>query len=168
MKNGWTGGQYSLYRFVFGAYLVIHFAQLLPWGAELFSNRGMLPDADASPLYPLFPNLLFVADAPFVVAALLATGLGLAACFAFGIADRLAALGLWYVWACLFTRNPLIANPSLPFVGWLLLAHACIPGRPYGAWSGLASAIRVTRALRRSSSLVTGTSRDQRTRRPRA
>lgn len=135
MTNGWTGGQYSVYRFVFGTYLAIHFAQILPWGTELFSNRGMLPDAAASPLYPLFPNLLFVADAPFVVAGMLATGLALAACFALGVADRLAALGLWYVWACLYTRNPLIANPSLPYVGWLLLAHACIPGRPYGAWS---------------------------------
>jgi predicted DCC family thiol-disulfide oxidoreductase YuxK len=107
----------------------------LPWGAELFSNRGMLPDANASPLFPLFPNLLFVADAPSVVVALLAIGIALAACFAIGLADRIAALGLWYLWACLFTRNPLIANPSLPFVGWLLLAHACIPGKPYGAWS---------------------------------
>jgi predicted DCC family thiol-disulfide oxidoreductase YuxK len=133
VRNGWTGGQYSVYRFVFGGYLAIHFAQLLPWGAELFSSGGMLPDADASPLYPLFPNLLFVWDPPLAVVGLLALGIALAIAFALGAADRLAALGLWYVWACLFTRNPLIANPSLPFVGWLLLAHACIPGKPYGA-----------------------------------
>src|SRR5262245_58643950 len=95
----------------------------------------MLPDADASPLYPLFPNLLFVWDPPAAVAGLLAGGMALAICLAFGAADRLAAVGLWYVWACLFTRNPLIANPSLPFVGWLLLAHACIPGKPYGSFA---------------------------------
>ena len=29
MKNGWTGGQYSLYRVIFGLYLFIHFASLL-------------------------------------------------------------------------------------------------------------------------------------------
>ena len=36
-------------------------------------------------------------------------------------------------WACLFGRNPLIANPSIPYVGLLLLAHACLPPVPYGS-----------------------------------
>ncbi len=131
--NGWTGGQYSVFRAVFGLYLATHFAQLLPWGGELFSSHGMLPDADASPLYPLFPNLLFVWDPPAAVTLLLCAGIALAVCLALGAADRVAAVGLWWIWACLFTRNPLIANPSLPFVGWLLLAHACIPKKPYGS-----------------------------------
>src|SRR5262249_33464003 len=55
--------------------------------------------------------------------------------FAVGRYDRPAAVVLWYVWACLFGRNPLIANPGLPFVGWLLLAHACLPAAPYGSWA---------------------------------
>ena len=50
MKNAWSGGQYGLLRFALGAYLSVHFAALLPWGAEVFSNRGVLPDAAASPL----------------------------------------------------------------------------------------------------------------------
>ena len=38
---------------------------------------------------------------------------------------------LWYGWACLFNRNIFIANPSLPFMGWLLLAFVVIPsGEP--------------------------------------
>ncbi|MES2608330.1 MAG: DCC1-like thiol-disulfide oxidoreductase family protein [Pseudomonadota bacterium] len=37
---------------------------------------------------------------------------------------------MWYVLACLFGRNPLIANPSLPYVGWMLLAHLFIPKTP--------------------------------------
>jgi predicted DCC family thiol-disulfide oxidoreductase YuxK len=53
---------------------------------------------------------------------------------ALGIYDRFAAVFLWYVWACLFGRNPLIANPSMPFVGWMLLAHALLPPAPYGSW----------------------------------
>lgn len=133
--NGWTGGQYSVFRAVFGVYLATHFARLLPWGAELFSRRGVLPDADASPLYPLFPNLLFVWDSPAAVALLLAAGVALSVCLALGAFDRAAAVALWWIWACLFTRNPLIANPSLPFVGWLLLAHAAIPGKPYGSFA---------------------------------
>ena len=40
LENGWTGGQYSTYRFLFGCYLCIHFLALVPWGAELFSRAG--------------------------------------------------------------------------------------------------------------------------------
>jgi len=50
VKNGWTGGQHSVFRALFGLYLLIHFVGLLPWSSELFSNRGVLPDASASPL----------------------------------------------------------------------------------------------------------------------
>jgi predicted DCC family thiol-disulfide oxidoreductase YuxK len=134
-RNGWTGGQYSLFRALFGTYLLVHFARLLPWGTELFSDRGVLPDGSASPLLHLFPNVLALSDAPATVAALLAAGVALSALFAVGLYDRAAALGLWYVWACLFGRNPLIANPGIPFVGWLLLAHAFLRPAPYGSWA---------------------------------
>jgi predicted DCC family thiol-disulfide oxidoreductase YuxK len=51
--------------------------------------------------------------------------------FALGWCRRLLALLLWYGWACLLNRNVLIANPSIPFVGWLLLACAILPaGEP--------------------------------------
>ncbi len=82
--NGWTGGQYSVFRCVLGFYLFIHFLHLIPWGAEVFSNSGMLADASARPLYPLFPNLLFLWDSPAVVVALLLTGAGLSVLFALG------------------------------------------------------------------------------------
>ena len=133
-SNGWTGGQYSVFRIVLGSYLLIHFLHLVPWGAEVFSNAGMLAQASASPLYPLFPNILFLWDSPTVAIGLLLAGAGLAAAFASGVRDRIAAVVLWYLWACLFTRNPLISNPGLPFIGWILLAHALIPIRPYGSW----------------------------------
>jgi predicted DCC family thiol-disulfide oxidoreductase YuxK len=133
--NRWTGGQYSLYRFLFGFYLLLHFAQLLPWGAELFSNQGVLPDASASPLLYLFPNVLALSDSSASVGGVLVAGMGLSVLFAVGWYDRAAALGLWYVWACLFGRNPLIANPGIPFVGWLLLAHVFLPPAPYGSWA---------------------------------
>jgi len=135
MSNGWTGGQYSLFRAIFGAYLTIHFLHLLPWGTELFSRDGMLPEARLSPLYPLFPNPLFVWDAPLAVTVLFCTGAAASVLFALGAWDRVAAVVVWWVWACLFTRNPLIANPGLPFVGWLLLLHACVPSGAYGTWA---------------------------------
>jgi predicted DCC family thiol-disulfide oxidoreductase YuxK len=129
MKNGWTGGQYSIVRAVFGAYLFVHFAALLPYAHEVFHE--ILPRA-ASPLLRLFPNVLAFADIamPLVVLAAIASIF-----FAIGLYDRIAAVVIWYVLACLFGRNPLIANPSLPYAGWLLLAHAFVPPSPFGSWS---------------------------------
>jgi predicted DCC family thiol-disulfide oxidoreductase YuxK len=135
MKNGWTGGQYSIYRAVFAVYLLVHFLHLIPWGTELFSNQGVLPEGAASPLLHLFPNVLTLSDSPATVTVLLGAGAALSVFFGIGLYDRAAALGLWYIWACLFGRDPLIANPSIPFVGWLLLAHAFLPPAPYGSWA---------------------------------
>ena len=134
VKNGWTGGQYSLFRAAFGLYLALHFMQLIPWGAELFSSAGALSQSTLSPLAALFPNVLVLFDAPWQVASLLGAAAAAALLFAAGLLDRAAAVFLWYVWACLLGRNPLIANPGIPYVGWLLLAHALLPGAPYGSW----------------------------------
>jgi predicted DCC family thiol-disulfide oxidoreductase YuxK len=133
--NGWTGGQYSVFRAGFGAYLFVHFTALLPWSAELFSDQGVVSPGSTSPLLFLFPNVLGALDAPWFVAGLVGAAALASAAFAAGFHDRAAALGCWYVMACLFGRNPLIANPSLPFVGWMLLAHACLPAAPYGSWA---------------------------------
>jgi hypothetical protein len=40
MRNGWTGGQYSLFRAVFGIYLLVHFAQLTPWALSCSPTRA--------------------------------------------------------------------------------------------------------------------------------
>jgi hypothetical protein len=139
MNNGWTGQQYSLYRLIFGTYLFIHFAELMAWGPELFSNRGVLPNPALSPLVHLFPNILALWDSPAFVQGLIALAVVLSVLFAVGLWDKIAATAIWYMWACLFGRNPLISNPSIPFVGWLLLAHTLLPGAPKGsvaAWKG--------------------------------
>jgi Uncharacterized protein conserved in bacteria len=135
MKNGWTGGQYSIFRVLLGLYLVQHFLTLLPWGQEVFSNRGALASASASPLIHLFPNVLAVLDQPEFVLFLLTVGALLSSLLAVGFWDRPAALALWYLWACLLGRNPLISNPALPFIGWLLLIHAILPKAPFGSWA---------------------------------
>lgn len=135
MNNGWTGGQYSLFRVLFGLYLFIHFVHLIPWGAELFSHQGVLPQGSASPLLYAFPNVFALSDTPTFVTTLLVIAAGGSLLFAIGYYDRLVAVVLWYIWACLFGRNPLISNPGLPYVGWLLLAHACLPAAPFGSWA---------------------------------
>jgi predicted DCC family thiol-disulfide oxidoreductase YuxK len=133
VKTGWTGGQYSMFRALFGVYLFIHFIDLVPWGAEIFSNRGALADRTASPLLYLFPNLLALYDPPWFVTALLISAAAASLCFVIGFYDRAAALIQWYVLACLFGRNPLISNPAMPFVGWMLLAHVFLPPAPFGS-----------------------------------
>jgi predicted DCC family thiol-disulfide oxidoreductase YuxK len=135
MRNSWTGGQYSLFRGLFGLYLFVHFAYLLPWSAELFSSAGMIPDATDSPLIHLFPNILALLDHPLFVQAMVALAVVASLLFAAGKHDKWAAAYMWFTLACLFGRNPLIANPSLPYVGWMLLAHLFIPSAPFGSWA---------------------------------
>ena len=135
MRNGWTGGQYSVYRVLLGAYVAIQFAHLVPWGWELWSGAGVLPDSGDSPLLRVLPNVLALIDAPWFVTTLLGAAVGAAAMLAIGVLDRASAVFLWYVLAVFFGRSPLIANPALPYVGWLLLAHALTPRAPYGSWS---------------------------------
>lgn len=130
MNNRWTMGQYGLYRAILGLYLLQHFLRLLPWGTELFSSSGVLPQASLSPLIHLFPNILALWDSPTAVTVCLGSAAVLSAFFTMGKFDRIAAVLIWYLWACLYGRNPLIGNPSMPFVGWLLLAHALIPRSP--------------------------------------
>lgn len=133
--NGWTGGQYSLFRVIFGLYLFVHFAMLAPWGAELFSSAGALSDGSASPLLHAFPNMFALADGPVFVTIVLVLAAVASLLLAGGLYDRAAAVFLWYVWACLFGRDPLISNPGLSYVGLMLVVHALLPAAPYGSWA---------------------------------
>lgn len=129
----WTGGQYSLYRALLGAFLAAHFAQLLPFGAEVFGAGGTLATAALSPLIGVLPNPLAHFDTPFAVGTLLVTGILCGVLLAVGRFDRVAAVFAAVILAWLFQRNPLIANPSLPLLGWLLVLHAFVPPRPFGS-----------------------------------
>jgi predicted DCC family thiol-disulfide oxidoreductase YuxK len=133
--NGWTGGQYSVFRALFGGYLFVYFVQLAPRGAEMFSNRGASPHSSANPLMDLFPNVLALWDAPILVTALLLTAAGLSVLLVAGLYDRLAAVALWYIWVWLAGGDLPMLNPGMAYVGLLLLAHACLPGAPYGSWA---------------------------------
>jgi len=101
VKNGWTGGQYSLYRAVFGVYLFIHFLSRIPRAGEVFPNMPLLAVAAVA-------SLFFIA----------------------GLHDRVAAVVMLCVLAWLLGPNPL-ANLSLLLVAWLLLAHTLLPPAPF-------------------------------------
>ncbi len=124
-----SGRQFAWFRVVFGAYLAIHFVHLVPWAAELFSREGVLPSAALNPTYGILPNVLAWWDSPAFVTAFVIILAALSIAFALGFARHAAALLLWYGWACLFNRNVLISNPSIPYVGLLLLLTTLVPAR---------------------------------------
>lgn len=127
--NGWSAPWWKALRGLLGAYLAVHFVGLLPAATEVFSSAGMATAA-YSPLFSWVPSPLWISTAPAWVLAWVVTGAGAGVVLVFGGADRLAAgLALW-VLASLFAVNPLISNPSLPHVGWMLLAVVVLPPGP--------------------------------------
>ncbi len=133
-ENGWTGGQFSFFRILLGIYLFIHFLDLIPYAPEIFSSQGMLSDGSLSPLIHIFPNIFLINDSPHFVQAVIASGLVGALFVIAGCKDKFASVWILYVLACLFGRNPLIANPALPYVGFMLLCMAFLPKAPFGSY----------------------------------
>lgn len=129
MRNGWTYHQFKLFRILLGGFLIVHFTHLIPFAMEVFSNQGALADASNSPLIYLFPNILTWFDSPTFLTILL--GLGVLAGFGIilGKHDKLSAFYSFYLLACLLSRNPLITNPSLPYLGWMLILYLFIPAK---------------------------------------
>ncbi|MCK7595324.1 DCC1-like thiol-disulfide oxidoreductase family protein [Pseudomarimonas salicorniae] len=142
MTERWTGAQYSLYRALLGVYLIVHFGMLWPWAGEVFGAGGAVAAAQLSPYFGLLPNPLFVDDGALVLNTLFALGCASSLAVLVGWGDRAGALIAALVLGWLFQRNPLIANPSLPLFGWLLLLHAFVPSRPYGSLAGRLRGVR--------------------------
>ncbi|MFK8001624.1 MAG: hypothetical protein AB8H86_18665 [Polyangiales bacterium] len=119
-------------RVALAVFLFVHFLGLLPWAAELFSDAGMIAEGSASPLLRVFANPLALLDSPLFTQLFVASGALASLLLLFGgeVQRRAAALYLWFVLTCLFGRNPLIRNPSLPYLGVLLLVYAASPKRP--------------------------------------
>jgi predicted DCC family thiol-disulfide oxidoreductase YuxK len=123
--------QFTGFRIVFGVYLAIHFAHLVPHANELFGSAGVLADARANPLHGLFPNPLAWFSWPQLPTVFVFVLVVLSINFTVGLFRRTCALVLWFGWACLFNRNNLIANPGIPYVGLLLVLCALVPkGEP--------------------------------------
>lgn len=118
---------FSLYRIILGLYLFIHFLDLLRDGKELFSNEGLIGDSSLLPSYGKVPVLLFNFDNPVIVQLFILSLIGSSILFTFGIYRRLISLWLFYGWMSLLNRNPFISNPSLGYIGWILLSCALIP-----------------------------------------
>lgn len=124
----YTVRQLQIFQLLFGTYLTIHFAQLVPHATELFGRAGMIANAEWSPTYGYFPNILqWIDHSSTLLSAFLISLSCLSVVFALRLlAPRLVAFLLWYGWACLLNRNVLISNPGIPYVGLLLLAFSII------------------------------------------
>ncbi|MEP2776927.1 MAG: HTTM domain-containing protein [Luteolibacter sp.] len=137
-KAAW---HFTCFRILFGAYLAFHFAALAPYAQELFGAEGIMKNPALNPTHGLFPNPLSLDLPGWAVTGSL---LGLCLCsilFLTGVWRQGVAVFLWFGWTALFHRNNLIANPSIPYVGLLLVLSALVPsgeplslGKPRCAW----------------------------------
>lgn len=129
--------QFALFRIALGAYLLVHFAQLLPFAAELFGSDGVLADPHLNFVPALLPNPLWIGGVGHWLPALcIAVGMLASVLIIAGRCRRLACVVAWLIWAWLFGRNNLISNPGLPYVGLLLLIGAVIPRGESWCWKG--------------------------------
>jgi len=121
IDEGYSPHQFAIFRILFGLYLALLFAELIPYSAELFGGAAYsLVKAEIQPL----PNLLtyFGHPAEFLIVLVL-----LSILFAAGIFRRPASLLIWYGLYCLFHQNVRIDNIGLAYTGWLLLACTLVP-----------------------------------------
>lgn len=116
---------------VLGLYLLQHFALLIPYGSELFSRDGLIGDPSLNFTFGILPNPLEHWDTPAFVTGFLVVMLLLSVLLTLGTWRRTTCVLLWYGWACLYNRNNLISNPSIPYVGLIFLFMVIIPpGEP--------------------------------------
>jgi predicted DCC family thiol-disulfide oxidoreductase YuxK len=132
IDKDYTPYQFTIFRIVFGLYLLWHFLVLLPDSIELFSSVGIIPTPSLNFTYPIAPwNPLYYIDSPGVILSFLGLCIMLSAVLIVGWQRQIVCLLLWFLWACLFNRNNLISNPSIPYIGLLLLLLAIVPkGEP--------------------------------------
>ncbi|MBK1826611.1 DCC1-like thiol-disulfide oxidoreductase family protein [Haloferula rosea] len=124
--------QFTFFRILFGSYLTVHFIQLIPWSGELFGAYGLMPDPALNPAHGIFPNPLDLPLSDGMITAFLVVLALLSVLFTTGLWRKPAAILIWFGFTALFHRNNLISNPSIPYVGLLLILSLLIPsGEPW-------------------------------------
>ncbi|MFT7507764.1 MAG: putative DCC family thiol-disulfide oxidoreductase YuxK [Acidimicrobiales bacterium] len=127
LEKKYSPHQFSIFRILFGVYLFTYFVSLIPYGSELFSSEGMVDHVSLNWTNALLPEVFTYATNPIFVTSLLSILAILSLCVSFGYWRRISAALLWVGWAALYNMNNLTGDPSLAFVGLLLLALAIIP-----------------------------------------
>lgn len=118
------------WRFLFGAYFIYYAVRTIPYLEEIYGREGIVPDISLNWTYGIFPNLFsFISTEQLPL--LLHLGIIVSALFLlFGYFPRAAAFIIWFLQTTLYNRNVLTGEPSLAFVGLLLLTLTLIPNQP--------------------------------------
>ncbi len=92
----------------------------------------MIPDITQNYTYPVTSWFIHYFTSPSTVNALLLGLIFFAILLTVGLQRRLSALLLWFGWIILYNLNNLTHDPSLPFIGLLLLVFATVrSGEPF-------------------------------------
>lgn len=131
LKKAYSPHQFSFVRIMLGLYLFGIFYSLFPYIVELYSTEGMMAGGYANGVHDLFkPAALFLA-APVPLSILLLLAMAASLLFASGVFRRAMALFLWFIWFGLYNLNTFSADPSLGYIGLLLLVCTVVPsGEP--------------------------------------
>jgi hypothetical protein len=130
--NRLTAWHFTAFRLLFGVYLAVHFAALVPWAGELFGTHGIMGNPALNPTAGVFPNPFNLAFSDTALRGIFLGLTGLSLMLATGLWRPVVSGLLWFFWTALFHRNNLIANPSIPYVGLLLALCVLIPtGEPW-------------------------------------
>ena len=84
-----SGAQFACFRVVFGVYLAIHFAALVPYGPELFGSAGLVPDPVQNFTHGILPNPLEHPVSDAWIQGFLVALVGLSLAFAVGFQRRM-------------------------------------------------------------------------------
>jgi len=123
--------QFTIFRIIFGCYLTIHFTMLIPYANELFGSQGLIGDPTLNPTAGIFPNPLNFPLPEWAVTGFIVLMVIFSMMFASGFLRPVLSILLWFGWTALFHRNNLIGNPSISYIGLLLMLSALIPsGEP--------------------------------------
>ncbi len=122
-------GQFALVRIALGLYSALFSARLLPYAGELFAEGGLAANQWRGFMMfrEVLPNVLDAASTPGAVSAFLVVHILASLALAAGVARRMAAIVVWYGFACMVHRNPGVMNPAIAFLGWICLASTLIP-----------------------------------------
>ncbi len=158
---------FLIFRICLGVYLCYHFLSLLPFSYEMFGAHQMLSNISLNQTNKIFPNILSLINYSSFLVFIYIESLILFSIFI--VINRFVTFSciyLWYGWAALFNANNLILNPSLAYIGWVLLALAYINYRKdkicenlyWGGWVLLAVGYTISGIAKlRSPSWVDGT-----------
>lgn len=121
---------FTVFRFLFGAYFAFYAFRMLPFANEIYGQGMLIYSRELSWLDGLFPSITYLCDSSPCIYSYHLLIILFGVSMSFGFLPRLSAIILYYFQTSLYVRNPLTEDPSMFFVGLLLITIALIPDQP--------------------------------------